>query len=146
MMNMDEIPTFPTFLADPRRVYGLMALLGLGGFLLGYRLAAGAESFPQSGQVITPETFAGVPPEPQRCVECEEAKLQRELDALRARTASNIAKASQELTIEQIGKLDPPAPLIDLEPPPEPFDHTKVSPSAATFSPLVSPGPEVTSA
>ena len=129
---------FSGLLSDPRRVAGVIIMAGCLGVIIGYRLAAGAESF-----TPPPNPFGGPVPEPRHdCAECRERKIRAELAAEIARNAGNVARASAGIHADarsDMAGMDPPAPVLNLDPDPVPFDHARPAPSAATFSAMATP-------
>ena len=130
---------FSLLLSEPRRVMGLGVVVACLGLIVGYRLAAGADTFPPP-----PPPFGGpVPPVPHDCAKCRERAIREQLAAEVARNAADVARASSEIHDEALADMptgiDPPAPLLDLDPVPVPFDHSRPAPSATTFSAMATP-------
>lgn len=130
---------FSLLLSEPRRVIGLGVVVACLGLIVGYRLAAGADTFPPP-----PNPFGGpVPPVPHDCAKCRERAIREQLAAEVARNAADVARASSEIHDEALAEMptgiDPPAPLLDLDPVPVPFDHSRPAPSATTFSAMATP-------
>ena len=130
---------FSLLLSEPRRVIGLGVVVACVGLIVGYRLAAGADTFPPP-----PNPFGGpVPPVPHDCAKCRERAIREQLAAEVARNAADVARASSEIHDEALADMptgiDPPAPLLDLDPVPVPFDHSRPAPSATTFSAMAVP-------